>query len=146
MIFCINRDGEYEYPLSFDELRRRFPNTSFCTPLQQSALPEGYYLASPTTEDFPVEKNKKTLPTNLHQVDGSWFYDHTPTEVSQKELQKQIDHVDNQVANKMSMIHWALGDDVPENTRNKYIEIKKQILSVYDQDGYPFHIKFSEIK
>lgn len=135
--------------ITFTELREIFPNTSFCVPLKQTALPNNVILAEvfigDIDDEFKLEKNKKTVPSHPFQIDGRWFYKWEVKEVSEKELNEQMDKVDVEVSKLLSRIQWSFGDDIPDRLKNKYIELKKQILTVYEQDGYPFHVKYPEV-
>lgn len=150
MIVYKNENNEFEFPVTFEELRERFPFTSFCIPLHQSALPENYYLCELLLDDalveFPVEKNKRTDFSEPFEINGKWFYKWEVKEVSENELLEQEDKVDVEVSRLMNKIQWALTGDVPDRVKNKYLEIKKQITQVYDQRGYPFHVKYPEVE
>ena len=148
MIFILEY-GEFKN-ITFTELRERFPNTSFCVPLKQTALPDNVILARNSINDlgdvFEFEKNKKTVPSQPYKKDGEWVFRWEIKEAPEEELEAQMDKVDNEVSKLMVKIQWAFSDDISDRLKSKYTEIKKQILAVYEQDGYPFHVKYPEVE
>ena len=152
MIFCVDVDGNIEYPVSFDELKARFPKTMFCDPIKQTALPEGYHIAElalePPFESVPnFEQNKKQTQGQPFKTESGWKFNIVNVDPTEKELEEAKLEVDKKVMKSLGSIRWAFDDSsIPESLIDKYKEIKKQLLAVYEQDGYPFHVKYPEVE
>ena len=152
MIFKIEKDGKLEYPITFDQLRERFPNTSFCMPIVETALPEGYHLAEVHSSDplnpMPKpEKDKKLIQGRPFKTESGWKYETISAEVTEEELEEAKSEVDKKVMNGLESIGWAFSDpELPPSLIDKYKQKKKHLLAVYEQDGYPFHVKYPEVE
>lgn len=144
MIVYFNSIDDYEFPITFEELKKRFPNTSFCVPLKQTAMPDGYRLC----DEIIFEQNK--LPNTKYTLDVKFLDDKViayekSVEITEEEIESQKQKVDDLISEKIKEISWAFNDDTPERIRNKYDEYRKKLYDVYNQNGYPFHIDLPEI-
>lgn len=147
MLF-ISEEDQYRN-ITFDQLREIYPKTSFCVPVKQTALPEGVILAELFVDlngdPFPKEKNKKTVPSQPFKLNDKWFFQWEQIDVSEEELEAQIDLVDSKVTELINSISWMIAEDSSERLNNKYKKLRKEIFAVFEQDGYPFHVAYPEL-
>lgn len=136
MIVYIKEDGSYEYPISFEELQKRFPYVSFCDPIVQSALPPNYFI--PYVEDKPntVLSLKAVLSHGIEGPKIRWEFDQTDEEAS-KTIYDEIERLTKES-------DWAIRDDVPDFIRNKYKEYRTKLWDIPNQPGFPFQVIFPE--
>lgn len=143
MIVFRKEYGEYELPIPLEELYRRFPNTSFCTPITQAALPENYFLAIPKAK--PNDRSKKWEPEisfgNL-SLEINWV----AREYNEDEVDEIKKDVIKEIEKRFKDTSWAVADDVPEEISNKYKEYRSKLWKVKDQLGFPFSITYPEIE
>jgi hypothetical protein len=142
MIVFTKPDGELEFPISFDELRARFPHTSFPQPLMQSALPAGYHLFQ--HDDCPVVNNKKSVA--FFRIDEMGFpkIGWKLEDYSQEEWAEAEHKVELEIERLAKEVSWCFADDVPDKIKNKYKEYRKKLWDIINQDGYPFNVKYPE--
>lgn len=142
MLVYKKENGEYEFPLTFEELKERFPYTSFSIPLTQSALPEGYFFAKYKAK--PKDNSKKYtqgLGFGEFGPEIDWIAeDYTEDEV--EELKKQVQH---DIEQRFKDSAWAMADDVPVEIKNKYKEYRTKLWDVTKQLEYPFNVEFPEV-
>lgn len=142
VIIFVKSYNDYEYPISFDELRRRFPHTSFCDPIQQSALPEGYVLAN--VKEKP--ETLKSLKPVLFFENGfpwiNWEYEKTNDE-ERDELQTKVL---SEIERLTKETDWAVRDEVPDFIKNKYKEYRNKLWKIPEQENYPFMVVYPEIE
>lgn len=145
MIVYFNSIDDYEFPITFDELKKRFPNTSFCDPIKQSALPSNYKIC----DDVIFYENKNTNCKYVWKIkieDGRLIAYEEEVPVTEKEIQDQMKLVDDLLIKKIEEISWAFQSDTPERIRNKYEDYRNKLYDVYNQKGYPFHIEIPEME
>ena len=126
----------------FDELQKRFPYTSFCIPVSESTLPDGYFL---------VEADEK--PNTLRHVkekiifDGSKqkiIWEFVNTEEEDKDVVEK--HIYSEIERLTKETDWAVRDGVPDFISNKYREYRSKLWNMLDQDAFPYNVEFPEIK
>lgn len=139
MIIHLSENGELEYPVSFEELQTRFPFTSFCDPIQQTALPDGYFLAAVDTKPNTLVplKPRHIIKEGMHFI--VWERENIEFAEMEKIVQDKIETLTKES-------DWAVRDDVPDFISNKYKEYRKKLWSIPEQVGYPYDVEFPEVK
>lgn len=142
MMIFFDNDGEFEV-VSFDYLKSRFPNTSFCWPLKQTTLPVGYILA--TTTPLPDDKTKKYKASLVFGEFGNqveWIAE----EFTEEEIEEKKKEILSEIEKRFKETTWAVQDDVPDAISNKYKKYRKELWAVLDQESYPFSVTYPEIE
>lgn len=126
----------------FEELQRRYPYTSFCFPVIQSTLPEGYFL---------VEADE--MPNTLRAVKERLIFDGTKQKiiwefVNTAEEDKALieKHIYDEIERLTKETDWAVREGVPDFINNKYKEYRSKLWNIPSQEGFPFNVEFPEIK
>jgi hypothetical protein len=129
--------------VSFDELQKRFPHTSFCTPITPSTLPEGYFLVEANEKPNTIRQLKeKVIIGNFGLPFVEWTFANTEDE--DKDLMSE--HMYSEIERLTKETDWAVKDEVPDFIKNKYKKYREALWSLPNIEGFPFNIDFPEIK
>lgn len=141
IIACYNSNNEIE-AVSFDELQKRFPHTSFCVPVNESTIPDGYFL-------IEADEKPNTLRTVKEKIifDGikqKIIWEFVNTEEEDKDLIEK--HIYSEIERLTKETDWAVRDDIPSFISNKYKKYRSKLWVIPDQEGFPHTVEFPEIK
>lgn len=141
VIACFDSNGEIEI-VCFKELQKRFPHTSFCTPISESGLPEGYFLINADDKPDTVRRVKEKVIYDGTGPKVIWEFVNTDEEdrdLMEKRIYSEIERLTKET-------DWAVRDGVPDFISNKYKEYRSKLWNIPDQEGFPFNVEFPEIK
>lgn len=126
----------------FNELQKRFPYTSFCVPITQSTLPEGYFLIDASEKPNTIRKLKEQVINKDGKPIVEWVF------VNSDEEDKELltDHYYSEIERLTKETDWAVRDEVPDFIKNKYKKYREELWSIPTKEGFPFNIDFPEIK
>jgi hypothetical protein len=129
--------------VSFDELQKRFPYTSFSLPITLSTLPEGYFLIEAKEKPNTIRALKEQVTVGEYGKPlVSWIF--VNTEDEDKDLVS--DHMYSEIERLTKETDWAVRDDVPDFIKNKYKKYREALWDLPNNEGFPFNIDFPEIK
>ena len=126
----------------FNELQKRFPYTSFCVPVTQSTLPEGYFLIESKEKPNTIRKLKEQVINKDGKPIVEWMF------VNSDEEDKELltEHYYSEIERLTKETDWAVRDEVPDFIKNKYKKYREELWNIPTKEGFPFNIDFPEIK
>lgn len=129
--------------VSFDELQKRFPYTSFCIPITPLTLPSGYFLVEANTKPNTIRQLKEKVIINNF---GIPFVEWTFTNTEEEDRHLVCDHMYREIERLTKETDWAVKDEVPDFIKNKYKKYREELWNIPTKEGFPFNIDFPEIK
>lgn len=141
MLLHVKQDGGIEFPVTLEELKKRFPLTSFCEPLtKQQGLPEGYWVVRVEDPLPDPPYPERVVPDygepewNGREWVRKWnFRPYTESEVSDIRVSKRL------LRNKLLQeTDWTQLPDVPESISSKFREYRQALRNAPQDPNFPF--------
>ena len=140
MLLRLLENGEIEFPITIEELQKRFPQTSFAIPITESALPDGYMAVHIETNspEYSLDSDQE-YDLSPPSWDGTkWVQRPIPRQMTEKGLNDIVNEKIKERNRLLAETDWTQLPDVPKGTAEKYVEYRQKLRDITKDPQFPF--------
>ena len=145
MVFALIADNAVDqYPIGLADIKRRFPNISFQTPLEGQDLSSLGVVEVATTQQPTIDTNTQKLQESTPVLDGStWRQVWDTVALSADELQQVEDNAAASVRGtrntKLSESDWTQANDSPlaSDKKTEWATYRQSLRDLPTASGFP---------
>lgn len=144
------QDNQIEkYPIDLQDLRERFPETSFTLPLNVNDL-INYGVIEVETSSVPEfdASTQRVISKDPEFVDGKWIVEYELVDRSQEEINSEVNQLAAQARSRRNVLlgetDWT---QIPDNSlsaeeKESWKIYRQQLRDLTEQEGFPHNISW----